>query len=438
MTKRRPRSDAPPQAPRLVWASSASLVATVVPTLGVLVGYPLLVRALGISGFGLVTFAMGSVSLVGLLESGLGSAVIYMVARELGENSNDETYGATSSVILIMASAVGVLVLWSLAPLLATGLLGSGDEGAGPTIRALRLAALHLPLTLQIFNRVSVLKGHQAFGRASVLIAVNVILTSLVGGWLALANNWSPSQYLAWSLGMECVVVILAILLVYRLAPWGRPTRKAAKDLWRYGARVLVVSASSVLLMQLPRIVGGLAFGPAGAAAIQVGYALPSRTTMMTRAVTEPLMPRLVGVDMALAAGAQRTVRLFAIAIGVATGLGLFVLALVAKPILGAWLGESGVPPGSVLALQIISLGLVVNAVAQPYFFALNAANRPGSNAYASVIGSVVLVAGLAVCWSLEWPGSIASLAISVSAALGVMSAIIISRGMRVVARSSL
>jgi O-antigen/teichoic acid export membrane protein len=416
---------------RLLSGSAWNLVGQVLPLVVAVAAIPWLIRLIGLERFGFLALAWVLVGYAGLLDMGIGRAVIRTVAARLGSG---ERTGADSQAAAGLAFLLGLgLFIGAIGLLLARWLVHAVLQ-VPPALQpeatgALRLLALSMPFVMLSNGYVGVLSAHEAFKRLNLVRAALSLASYALPLVLALAGAVTLP---------EVVATIVAVRVVGTLAfAWAchsacgfrwrprRPERAAARELLQLGGWMSVSNLVSPLLSQLDRLIVG-ALVPLRAVGV---YAAPSdlttRLMALPYALVSAFFPRASHLEPGSAQAAQALADLTRWLFLVMLPPLVMVMAL-AWPAMQLWLGDE-IGAQAALVLQLLVPGVLMNTLAQAPATLIQAAGRPRDMA---LLHLAELPLFLALLWALtaRWGIVGTALAASLRLALDALAVFALAR----------
>jgi O-antigen/teichoic acid export membrane protein len=371
------------------------------PMLAALVAIPLLVAGLGVERFGFLTVAWVLIGYFSLFDLGLARALTKLVAEKLG-SGDDEGIGPlawTALLLMVALGAVGAVVLWLLSPWVVGSALKIPDALHREALLSMYLMAASLPMVIGTAGLRGILEANQSFGVVTALRVPLGVFTFL-----------GPVAVLPFSTGLVAVTAVLVagrVLaffahLIFCLRIFPQLSRQLTVDwkqvgaLGRFGGWITVSNIVSPLMSYMDRFLIGALVSLSAVAYYVTPYELITKLSMVPSALLGVLFPALAAT---FAVDRERAVALFDRGIRVVF-LVVFPFALVvitlANEGLDLWLG-SEFAAQSTAVLQWLTLGILINSLAQVPFSALQSAGHP------DVTGKLHLVElplyGLAIVW---------------------------------------
>lgn len=319
---------------------------------------PLLFRGLGASAFGTFALLLTIVGYAGLLELGVGTATMRMVAERAGSGKSlQEVLGSSRSIYLPIAIATGLLMT----PVVAFAPYLPGAGGAPPSDVRFALCALVLgqifALLLNVYPALVV-----GTGRADMVYGVGAafsVLTSTVQATVAVSGGGLVLLAVLTAV-VGTLNVLMVALIAKRMLDGSRARRSAGTSVTRrgllsFGLKNAAVGLFATISTQSDLLIVG-ALLPAKAVA---AYAVSSRAANFVKSISTRASDILVPTFADAAArgdlARQHTLFVEACVLGAAVVWPLtLAIALYAQDLLQVWLGE--VPAGSTTVLVVLLL----------------------------------------------------------------------------------
>jgi O-antigen/teichoic acid export membrane protein len=357
-----------------------NLVGFGAPMLVALLAVPLLVSGLGTDRFGILTIAW--ILLMYLGELGFGSTTTRFSAEALGAGAGRDLGGVVWTATA-MQGIVGLLLGAGLAlstPWLVEHALRIPPELWAESRLCLYLLAAALPAIGLAKSFRGVLEAGQRFDLVT-LVRIPATVANYLLPVIGVLMGWTlPAVFGLILLSRIATLVAFAVLAVRTFPQVGwRP--RLDRDRWTamlgFGGWVTVSTVVSPVLVHLDRFLIAALLSVTALGHYAAPYELVARLLIVPMSVVATLFPafsQLVG-----SGDRERVARLAARS---AKAI-LFVLAPVALLLIGGagdilrvWLGEEFARESG-LALQILGVGVLVNAAAQVPYVLLQGSGRP-------------------------------------------------------------
>jgi PST family polysaccharide transporter len=326
----------------------------------VLVSTAVLARLLSQDDFGVVSYALTAISFLDVISDlGVGPALVYYP-----ENKRTSSTGFWLN-LFIGSMVFGIT--WLLAPLVG---LYFNDPRVVPVLQVLGFV---YPLRTLGDTHDAVLTKRLQFGR----IFIPDVLQGLIKGLASMLFAWMG--YGAWSLIWGYIAGTLVSALSYWLiTPW-HPSIEfdwhVARDLLRYGIKIIGVDIVSIFLINLDYLLVGRYLGAEALGVYTIAFRLPDLLILqfarILGSVLFPIYTRMRSKPDSLARGFYLTSRYLAL---VTVPLA-FGLALVAKPLTVAIFSDKWVAAAPVI--QMLAFYSLFIAMSFPAGSIYKAQGRP-------------------------------------------------------------
>jgi len=375
-----PGSGEPREARGVFSNASLNLVASLLPLPLALVTVPAVIRGFGVDRYGVLATAGVVLAYLALLDVGLGRASTRFLARSLGEGA--ATTADTFWTVALLAAAIGVaggLGILAAAGPLARHVLRVPEALAGDAAAAFRALALAAPFVVVLPALLGALEARRRF---DLVAAISVPTAAL--GLLA------PLAVLPWTTSLLPVVVAIAVvqaaacavtLAVCRRAVPGigapaRPRLRVVRELLGYGRWVAVSNVVGPLMVNADRLVIGAVLSVRDVGFYAAPYDLVTRLSLVPSSVMRALFPLFSADRTADVREARRLAVDGARAVALVMGPLAVAIVALAPDLLRLWLGAE-FAERSHATLQLLAVGVTVNALAMVPFWLLQGIGRP-------------------------------------------------------------
>jgi len=358
-----------------------NLLGNLTPLLIGIFAIPILIEGLGIERFGLLTIAWMVVGYFSLFDLGLGRALTKLVAESLGRGRYSEIPELIWTAMLLMGvlGVVGAIFVALLSPVLVGSTLKIPANLQPETLTAFYLLAASIPLVISSAGLRGVLEAHQRFGLVNAVRVPLGVITFL--GPVAVITI-SPS-----------LAAVVAILVIARLISWCvyafaclhvepmlRNSIKIRRDLIRsligFGGWMTISNIVGPIMVYMDRFLIGAMVSMSAVAYYATPYDVITKLWIVPGAIMGVVFPAFGAV---LVQDVSKATRLFNRAVSYVFLL-LFPITLVvitlANDGLTLWLG-SEFASQSVLVLQLLAVGVLINSLAHVPFGLVQSAGRP-------------------------------------------------------------
>lgn len=374
----------------LVRNSLLNFFGSVVPLAAAIVVIPSLVQGLGTESFGVLSLVWIVIGYFGLFDLGIGRATTKFVSEYIAQNEIELLRDTiwTSLAALTGFGLLGGAALAALNRILVVHVLHIPLFLQEETFGAFYVLAVSIPIVLASAGVRGVLEAHRRFGVLNS-IKIPVGVASIVAPLLVLPFSHSL-KHIAAALLLCRIIELVAYVLVCRkvLSSIGRPQwprRAHLKRLLGYGGWLTVSNVVGPLMTYLDRfIVGGL-LTMSAVAYYSIPYDVVTKQGIVPASLLGALFPNLCGyaaVDIRSFVVLYEKAVKYLIAIMAPIAI---ILVVLAGPLLNLWLGPEFAEKSTVV-VQILALGVFVNAVAQVPYAAIQALGRPDVTAKLHVL----------------------------------------------------
>lgn len=372
-----------------------------IPFLVSLIAFPPLVAGLGMERMGVILLSWSIVGYFNLFDVGVSRTTTKYVAEHIAAGRREAMPPLIwSALAMLLALGLAAMALWYLAiPWLVDNLLRIPADLLEETRAAFALLAVSIPMLMLTAGIRGVFEGEQRFG------LINAIKTPA-----SIANYLLPLAVLPFTVRLDIIVLVLVcgrllVLLAhaYFLLAGDRALRRPhflpgseLRRMLAYGGWMTVSRVISPIMVYLDRFFIGALLGLAAVTYYTTPFELVGRLLILSQsfiAVLFPAMSAMAGDDARLARVSAATMRATLLAF-----IPLTVLIVAgAKPFLRYWLGEDFAGE-SALVLQLLAVGLLLNALAQIPFTAIQARGRTDLTAWVHLAELPVYIALLIFC----------------------------------------
>jgi O-antigen/teichoic acid export membrane protein len=378
----------------------------------------LLIRGLGDARYGFLSIALMLVGYFGVLDLGIGRALTHGVSRRLARapDIDDITLEWTGLAIL---AGLGVFTA-ALTAFASSHLIGPLIS-VPPALQAeavdgLKVVALAVPFVLLSAGLTGILQAHQEF-RVISLIQMPIGVSLYVGPVLVMSYTHALPMVLTALLVVRIASAVALFVACMRMVPgFSRPAiaRSAARELLSFGGWMTVTNIVSPLMVNMDRLFISSRLSVSDVTYYATPFDVVSKMLMVPSAVANVSFPEFT--RFASQGSTRDAAAHFRKALLVVIGLvapAALVLGLVAHPILAWWVSPA-LADRSAPIMQILLVGIVINAAAYIPFAFIQGAGRSDTTAKFHVIELVLYVPaifyllnrmgliGVAIAWVLR------------------------------------
>ena len=340
------------------------------------VAIPLLIKALGIEGFGVYSTVIAALGFSGILDLGFSIGVNKFVAEAIHEGNRDRLEGVISSAIasqiLLGAFVAFLLILFSEK---IVGLLKIPNELWEAALWAFRITSVGVPASLVFSILIGALNGMELFSRSSLIVAGISVLSS-VGNVLLAFFGYSIVYLALLNLFLTlCAIIGISLFLKSRFDRI-RIFLHFVRDEWyrvfAFGSYLTLSRLYAFSVDPMLRLFVGITFGPVAVAYYAVPSKLLSSINVLFNKVAEVLMPRTA---RALSARDNESVyRMFLVAMkaNLILSTALFLgIAICSRIILRVWVGASFADQGWIVMVPLCFSYMISAQTTIPWTIAL-------------------------------------------------------------------
>lgn len=378
-----------------------NLAAVALPfAIGVLT-IPVLTRELGPARFGLIGLAWAVLEYLAVFDAGLGRATVHFVAREL--RGTDGVPGHVVLLSLGIQTLLGVLAGAALAlaaPWLAGGVLRVPPELQEETRRAFQVLAATVPFALLGLGLRGLLEAAERFDIVAAIRIPSSAATFIVPAVAAVGGATVP-QILVALLLVRVLACLTTAILVRRVVPriaWSaRGSWRQMRSVAAFGGWVAVSNVLSPIFLLFDRAALGVLAGVAAVGFYTGPYEAVARLLVVPAALVTAIFPRVSAAAGGDATAARTARTLAPLYLGTTRALATALLGLVAAAVvlapdlLLAWLGPDYAARAG-LAMRLLLVGVLANALAHVPFAFVQALGRPDLTARFHVLELLVHV----------------------------------------------
>lgn len=376
-----------------------NLSGSAVPMVVALATVPLLIGALGVEGFGIVTLVGSVIGYFGVLDINLSAGSIKYLAEHHAANDRQrfaETFWF-GSMFYGLLGLLGAAAIFFAADALVARFFDVSEAMRDATVMAFRIAALGFTLT-QVQNYLLVVpQALQRYDRSAQSEAFFGTVVNLASVAAALGGTGIVGVIIA-RVAVSCVNVVYLVWLIrhfdLNLSPrW--PRREVRAALTSFSAYAYLSKIASTLHQHADKLIVGAIAGPVALAFYTVPVTLAGRILGLTYRMSSVIYPRASAL-----AGAGRISELRPVYLGVMryvtyinlAALGVIVLA--GDEFLRRWVGEEFVRQGYPV-LILMTLALLADSLTNIPSMVNDALGHPritGRFALANGLGGVLMV----------------------------------------------
>tara|TARA_B110000977_G_scaffold85572_1_gene114168 strand:- start:15498 stop:16946 length:1449 start_codon:yes stop_codon:yes gene_type:complete len=376
---------------------------------------PILLKILGLDGFGVLSIIWIFLNITSVLDLGVGRAVSYELAR----NKKIQEYAGGIIIISILFAFLQGTIIGILFSLLShhfsTAFLSNFSSQEHSIMNLMGLIGLAIPFSIASTILMLVLEGQKRF------ISVNiyqVFATTLVQAGPIIMFYLNAVDDVVEVIASAIILRIGAFFILGLFVLWDPRTRRglmpgtnALRSLIKFGAKVQLSSLSEPVLDNADKFILSSLIGPSAVAIYNIPFQIHSKLKLLPIALMRSIIPEIASLhtrDKQLAL----TEYGFILLVRISTPILLFFLVFYLI-IMRYWLGDLEGEKVTQIGIVLI-LGVWFNFIAHVPFGSLQGQGRPGSIAIVQVIQIIpylVLVLilvkllgtqGAAIAWTIR------------------------------------
>jgi O-antigen/teichoic acid export membrane protein len=403
-----------------------NLIGQATPLLVGVITLPFIVHGLGAERYGLLSLSWVVLAYFTIFDLGLGRAATKFVAEALAKGDHDRVPRLVWTAVTVQAvcGGLGALMLVATTSFLVEHVLNIPPALVGEARATFYCLAIAIPGVLVCSSLMGVLAAAQRFDLVNAVGASFNIVNSLLTLIAVLSWNWHLPSIVAMLVASRFLATGVYYWLCVRVLPFlkGLPRchRQELRALIGFGGWVTVSSVVGPILVYLDRFVIGALLTMAAVAYYAAPYEIVTRLLIIPTSLVATLFPAfsvLTGERQweRLADLFSRSTQWVLLTLGAV----VVVLIVFAHDILQAWLGLTFARE-STYVLQILAVGVLVNALAHVPHSLLQAQGRPDVTAKLHL--AELPLHGLLVWWLISlWGTTGAALAWTIRVAVDAL-----------------
>tara|TARA_R110002096_G_scaffold6305_4_gene29264 strand:- start:25331 stop:26824 length:1494 start_codon:yes stop_codon:yes gene_type:complete len=365
---------------RIIRNISLNTLGLGIPLIVAIVAFPVLIKGMGTSRFGVLLLAWMVVGYFSVFDLGLGRAITKLVAEKRGLKAYDELPGIIQTSLLLLAGLglVGAAGFLLVAPLLVSEILSVPADLITESKAAFQILAISIPIVVISSALAGVLEAHQRFGLTNAIRLPLGVATFLIP-LLILPYSNSLVHFVIALVSVRAFAAIAFVGMTLKVVP-GLGSRisivpTVIPSLLRLGGWMTVSNLISPMLVYLDRFLVGAAISMSAVTYYTTPYEVVTKALLLPRAIMGVLFPEFAA---SIAHDPKRTLVIFhrwrnyIFAIMFPFSL---IVVLLAGDFLTVWLG-SEFANQSTRVLQYLAVGVLVNSLAQLAFGLIQGAGR--------------------------------------------------------------
>ncbi|OYV25176.1 MAG: hypothetical protein B7X08_06670 [Acidocella sp. 20-63-7] len=321
---------------RILFASGAGMVQRAVQLLATLITLPLVLHSLGVAGFGVWGGATSLAWLSGMLDLGLGGALVTLLPRSLAAGAPAHARG----YVTVSLFAGGALSLLILAGGFAALAANEANSPSAPFLIAGVALVVNIPLGMAGSLWLGLQKGDMgAWWQLAQTLLTMVFLVAAVlagGGVVAMVAAVYGAMLLA-----NAASLLHVLLSHTHLRPLRRISRVSVRAVFSQGGLLFAINVAVTCTYAFDNLMALDWLGPDASAQMAIAMRVCITAIGMIGVITQPFWP---GFADAVAAGdarwIRRMLRLGTLGVAVLALAGSATLVSVGAPVLRWWLHQ--------------------------------------------------------------------------------------------------
>lgn len=370
-----------------------------VPALTALIAVPITVRGLGADAYGLLALVGTLTGYLGLMELGLGTAIIRYLSFYRALNQGRPMLGIVRFAVVWFGAVgfIGGVILFVGAPWFAQSMLKIPPDLVPTAVVVIRITAFAFFTGMLVSVGAAIPASFLRYDLAALMTVVFGVLGS-AGPAILVLLGYGLVGIVLFGLATDGIAVVCYALIAVRLF---RPIDLAAGPSWRSIRRKTLKFAGvaalnqihSVIASQTSRVVVGVASGVAAAAYYQVPALLASRVNIMLGKAAYVIFPTASGMKARNdEEGVKQLYLRMSRLLFVINGSVTMAMCALAYPLLQYWVSPKYAEEGAV-ALVFFLLAGAINATTMAASYVNLSAARPGVNLTFAFLNSVISLA---------------------------------------------
>ncbi len=395
---------------------------------------PILVSALGDAVFGIFVTITALTAYLALSDLGIGAGLLTVLGGAAGRG--DRRYMAslvTNAGWILIAAGVAIAAAGLALSVIVDipGLLGAPAEDAQSALVAFRIFVVGFALGIPLSLGARVQSSLQQGAEAALWLSAVTSLTAAATAGVAWATGSIVVTMLA-SVTITCAISLLQTVRVLRQHPWimangARFRRFETRALMSGSGWLFVLQISAVIAFQTDIVIVAAVLGSDQAAVFNGTLRAFGLVSLATTALASQFWPATAeAIESDDLGWVRSTHRRLAWQLPLLAALASLFLVIFGRPLIGLWLGESLVPPLSLLIA--FALWTTYGSFVLPYSHMLNAAGVLRPQAFIGVIlATVNLALSLLLTWRIGLAGPILG-SLTAHVLVGLGPTIVLSR----------
>lgn len=230
-----------------------NVFSSILPLLVAFLSVPLLIKAVGLERFSLLTIVWMIVGYFSLLDMGLGRALTQRVSVQIGLNETNFLYKLVlkSVCIVFLLTSAGGACIWFLSNLIASNYFDVSEEIKKEVEWGIRWVALTIPLAVMTTVLLGVLEGMQYFFWIAVIrtpLSILVTLSPLLSTFIDVDFSYMTFSIFFVRICFFCIFLIFVFRVLYKLGR-NNPSKSDFTSLFKFGGWMSLSNIISPLMV---------------------------------------------------------------------------------------------------------------------------------------------------------------------------------------------
>jgi O-antigen/teichoic acid export membrane protein len=393
---------------KLFFNTLYNLAGKILPLLVGLISIPIFIHQIGVERFGILTIVWALIGYFGVFDLGLGRATTKFVAEYLALDKLDELPALvwTSLILLFGLGLIAGALVYLATPVLVDRFFKISPGLVGEASQSFSLLAVTIPFVFTTACLQGVLEAQQRFALINA-VRVPASLANYLAPLPILFFTHHLAPVVAMTVALRLLVWLAFFLLGRRALPdmhrLRLPNLRYVRQLLSFGGWLTVSGIVSPIMVYLDRFLIGALLSMEVVAYYVTPYELVGKLFIIPASLMPVLFPAFsaFAADQhdKLASLHRRAVKYVFLALAPV----IICVIILAQPFLHLWLGPTFARISTPI-MQLLAVGVLINALAQVPYGAVQAVGRPDLTAKLHLLELPLylgLLWGLTVAWGL-------------------------------------
>jgi O-antigen/teichoic acid export membrane protein len=342
---------------------------------------PIIIKGLGNERFGILTLIWMIVGYANLFDFGLGRALTQLVSQRIGEENTDDLPDLIWTTVFLLTGfgSIAAIALFSFAPYVVHTFLKVSPQNEPETVLAIQSLAFCLPIFFASSAFSGVLAAYQKF-KTATMVNLPMLLFNFVGPLLVFPFTHNLAAVMLMLLLGRIITLFtngwMCCKTVPNLMQKIHFNRSYIRQLFSFGGWMTVTNVISPLMVTFDRFLIANILTASVVAFYTTPFDVVSKLLIIAQCITNVLFPAF---STALVNNPERAKSLFVkstLSILVLTAIPAIGLMLFAPQAFTLWINANFAKEAAPIA-QVMSLGILINAISAVPFVYIQAKARP-------------------------------------------------------------